>query len=274
LCYLTLELGDEMGKVIIPKRKWRFPDPWRREYERYILRFTGSLWEAVENSLPQMELLLENNPLRADGIFEDVYSLMRSLTINGYMKFEEADIYNETNRIAKGISDYNLQEFKAVMRSAFRIDLFVAEPYLNDLMKLWITENVARIKSIPDQYFKEVENIVRESVMNGSTLTTLSKALESRFKVSQDRARLIARDQTGKVNYYLTRQRQLQVGIRRYQWLTAGDERVRDLHEARANKLFRWDNPPEGGHPGQAVQCRCIAQPVVDLDKVSFMGAM
>jgi hypothetical protein len=37
---------------------------------------------------------------------------------------------------------------------------------------------------------------------------------------------------------------------------------VRDRHAANDDKLFRWDTPPEGGHPGQAYNCRCYAEPV------------
>jgi hypothetical protein len=37
---------------------------------------------------------------------------------------------------------------------------------------------------------------------------------------------------------------------------------VRDSHAANDDKLFRWDTPPEGGHPGQAHNCRCYAEPV------------
>ncbi len=46
-----------------------------------------------------------------------------------------------------------------------------------------------------------------------------------------------------------------------YIWRTRGDEQVRWDHLVREGKIFRWDNPPEGGHPGADHNCRCWAEP-------------
>lgn len=47
-----------------------------------------------------------------------------------------------------------------------------------------------------------------------------------------------------------------------YIWRTAGDSKVRSSHAERDGKIFSWDNPPEGGHPGEDFGCRCTAEPV------------
>ena len=56
--------------------------------------------------------------------------------------------------------------------------------------------------------------------------------------------------------------RQRALGIESYVWRTQGDDKVRDGHAARAGRRFLWDDAPEGGHPGQDHNCRCIAEPV------------
>lgn len=56
--------------------------------------------------------------------------------------------------------------------------------------------------------------------------------------------------------------RQRDLGIEGYVWRTQGDDKVRDGHAARAGRRFRWDEAPEGGHPGQDHNCRCVAEPV------------
>jgi len=45
-----------------------------------------------------------------------------------------------------------------------------------------------------------------------------------------------------------------------YIWRTAGDGKVRGSHADRDGKTFSWDNPPAGGHPGEAPNCRCTAE--------------
>ncbi len=57
--------------------------------------------------------------------------------------------------------------------------------------------------------------------------------------------------------------RQEDLGIVQYIWRSRDDAKVRDSHAAYDDRVFRWDNPPEGGHPGEAHNCRCFAEPVL-----------
>ena len=56
--------------------------------------------------------------------------------------------------------------------------------------------------------------------------------------------------------------RQQDLGIERYIWRSRDDEKVRDSHADYDDHVFRWDEPPAGGHPGQAHNCRCYAEPI------------
>ena len=49
-----------------------------------------------------------------------------------------------------------------------------------------------------------------------------------------------------------------------YIWRTQGDSKVRDAHAERDGKVFSWDDPPEGGHPGEDYNCRCTAEEIED----------
>jgi len=57
--------------------------------------------------------------------------------------------------------------------------------------------------------------------------------------------------------------RQEDLGIEQYIWRSQDDAKVRDSHAAYDDRVFRWNNPPEGGHPGEAHNCRCYAEPVL-----------
>jgi hypothetical protein len=56
--------------------------------------------------------------------------------------------------------------------------------------------------------------------------------------------------------------RQQDLGIETYIWRSRDDAKVRDRHAANDDRLFRWVIQPEGGHPGQAHNCHCTAEPV------------
>mgnify|MGYP002843241913 CR=1 FL=1 len=47
-----------------------------------------------------------------------------------------------------------------------------------------------------------------------------------------------------------------------YIWRTVGDDKVREEHAAREDKVFAYDNPPEGGNPGEDYNCCCWAEPI------------
>ena len=56
--------------------------------------------------------------------------------------------------------------------------------------------------------------------------------------------------------------RQQDLGVERYIRRSRDDAKVRDSHADYDDQIFRWDQPPAGGHPGQAHNCRCVAEPV------------
>ena len=57
--------------------------------------------------------------------------------------------------------------------------------------------------------------------------------------------------------------RQRALGIEQYVWRSRDDARVRDSHADFDDRIFDWDTPPEGGHPGQDYNCRCHAEPLL-----------
>ena len=59
---------------------------------------------------------------------------------------------------------------------------------------------------------------------------------------------------------YLNQAQQIAMQIEYYVWNTQQDARVRGAHSERDGKIFRWDDPPEGGHPSQDFGCRCYAR--------------
>lgn len=133
--------------------------------------------------------------------------------------------------------------------------------------KSFVNANVRLIGSIKQRLLKQVEGVVADAWVNGKTTDELADLVEERFGVTESRARLIARDQVGKLTADVTEQRHKELGITSYNWSTSRDERVREAHAEREGQRFDYDDPPEGGHPGQDYQCRCEAIPVIaDID--------
>lgn len=154
------------------------------------------------------------------------------------------------------------------------INLYGDSQQLSEYVQASIADNVRLITSIPDQYLTQVESIVMTNVRAGGRPASIAKSLQQQLGVTERRAKMIARDQTAKVNGDLNRLRQTDAGFPYFQWMDSDDERVRDRHEYLAEHVtqygkgvYRWDNPPLSDKgvpiiPGQDYQCRCIGRPV------------
>jgi SPP1 gp7 family putative phage head morphogenesis protein len=167
-------------------------------------------------------------------------------------------------RYAMRTSNFQREQLIRQVRAAAGVDVFAAEPNINALVPAFVAENVALIKSIPNAYLDDVEKTVTRGVRLGMRHEELAQAIRARFEVAENRAALIARDQVGKFYGQVNEARQRTLGVTAYIWRTVNDNRVRAEHAERDGKRYSWDDPPEDGIPGEAVNCRCYAEPVLD----------
>lgn len=148
-----------------------------------------------------------------------------------------------------------------------------------DKMKEFVKWNTDLISTLPDRFKADLGDKLSASWAAGERAETMEGFIDDIIEKVGDtceaNAALIARDQTAKMNSAFNQVRQTELGIRRYEWSTSSDERVREDHAALNNQIFRWDEPgPLAGtidgepcHPGEDIQCRCVAIPVFDLDE-------
>lgn len=157
--------------------------------------------------------------------------------------------------------------------SIIEVDPFGTEPWLNKAIKDAVAENVRLIEDLPRDLYDRLEDDVIRWGKSGVRPEALESLVQSEYLgragdnaigVVSRRAEFLARDQVGKFHSSLDRRRQVAAGVKFYRWRTSEDERVRPLCRSLANKIFSWDDPPEGGHPGEKPLCRCYAEPVLD----------
>lgn len=133
-----------------------------------------------------------------------------------------------------------------------------------------VAENVGLIKSIPQQYLKDVQTQVWQSVMKGADMAQLSEGLRKSYGVSVDRAALIARDQNNKAKAVLENTRRQQLGLKRAIWMHShGGKKPRRTHLAANGKPYDLDkgmydeDEGEWVWPGQLINCRCTSRAIV-----------
>ena len=145
-----------------------------------------------------------------------------------------------------------------------------AQAKLKQMEEIWVRENLDLIGSLEAETLRklrdELTRLIADGVPDDEIEERLIAFLNKQLEVETNRAVLIGSDQVGKLNGRLMEYWQRSAGITEYRWQTMMDDRVRPLHADRQGLIFRWDKPPSDGHPGMAVRCRCVADPVISLD--------
>lgn len=148
--------------------------------------------------------------------------------------------------------------------------VMTAQAKLKQMEEIWVRENLDLIGSLEAESLRklrdELTRLIADGVPEEEIEERLIAFLNKQAEVETNRAVLIGSDQVGKLNGRLMEYWQRSAGITHYRWQTMMDDRVRPLHRDRQGLIFRWDNPPSDGHPGMAIRCRCVADPVIDLD--------
>jgi len=178
-----------------------------------------------------------------------------------YRRFPHERLARLAERMADRASTHQRGQLQRQVKAAVGVDLALADRGVRPHVQQFVAENVALIKSVPQMYFDDVEKRVLMGMREGLRHTEIAAQLEERFGVAESRAKLIARDQVNKFTGALNKVRQEQLGIGAYIWRTMNDNRVRSEHEDREGRHFTWDAPPEDGHPGEPINCRCYAEP-------------
>lgn len=184
--------------------------------------------------------------------------------ISQELKPQIAQTIQEMFKIGVAISNFNSNQFKKIVKQSVGVDIFTNEPWMKTQLENFSYQNINLINSLSDDTLEGIREQVLLGVQQGTRFTETAKDIQKRFAISDRRAKLIARDQTTKLNSSLARLRQEEIGVTSYTWQTSDDERVRPTHRANDGKVFKWDKPPKTGHPGTEVNCRCVAIPVMD----------
>ena len=175
----------------------------------------------------------------------------------------EAEVAAQATRL----SGYHRRRLIQTFRAALGVDIrpVLADSAIEPLMSAWRRENISLIRTIPERFHESLNRRVGETFAERPfDKQALSKVLNREYGVSGSNLRRLTRDQTSKAIGQLTQARHGQLGITEYTWRTAQDERVRPTHQVLDGTPQRWDSPPSVGHPGQDIQCRCVAIPIVE----------
>lgn len=246
------------------------PKPIERDYSRKLTRYLNILEEIVKlvlvSRLPELARERDADlPAggRIDSWAEDAERLLGTMNMGfGAVPF---DVPGTARDVADKTNVWNDIQWRRMMKAAVGVDMFQREPWLIPVTNSFVMENVVLITKMEQDLKDNIAGTVQRGFRGGARHEKIAEDVMGAVDVSKSRARLIARDQVSKLNGQLTQNRQTGLGISEYIWRGAADARERPTHIANNDKKFKWSEAPDNtGHPGNDIQCRCYAEPVMD----------
>lgn len=261
---------------VVPKRQWKYPLSLERTYAKQLVAHVQRVISVVKAFVPEMRDTILRYAVKLDADEENTAANAHiAIVVDQIRRACESSesMRSIVQRMFEQVGRYNDREFKACIRGVLGyIPPDFSPQDMKVLKDIWVQHNLDLITSIDDETMNRIRNRMAERIIENVDSASLTKNLISDIEeiagVSVRRAALIGSDQVGKLNGRISQYNQQHAGIDEYRWSSCRDDRVRPLHRYLDGKIFSWSDPPSEGHPGQPIRCRCVAIPIIDLEKI------
>lgn len=233
----------------------------------------GGIWDPKTKSFK----------LRKDKLPKDV---MQAIAVSATRFEKTIDLIREKLRkilpaeIAESLKAQNILD-----RSIFNIDKGIGDslesikvvPQLTDdeRHQIAVEYNTNMQRSIKGWTEKEViklRTLVEREALGGKRYENLADIIKKQYNVSKNKAKFLARQETGLLMAKFRESRYVAAGSEGYYWMTvAGSPKhpVRPMHKELNGKFIEWKNPPitnsqgNRNHAGEDYNCRCAPRAVI-----------
>lgn len=249
-----------------------------KQYQRELNKLGTALIVAVNESI--LPFLKTTQPeYVVDGIGDTIGAIFRRLNAQfsgtAVFGFAKATATQMVTRVGAN----NKRRFNKTVEKVTGVDLggMVRAEGLEDFMSLSVSKNVSLIKSLPEEYLKQVETIVNNGVINGEKYSSIAKKINARVGSANiklaNRIKTIAMNEVQTVNSQISLRRADNLGIKKGVYMTSGDERVRTCHAELDGKEYdlnkgAWSKTCQKFiQPGVTdINCRCSFSPVISIN--------
>lgn len=233
--------------------------------------FSDPRWETMTNRMAAKSGLA---PARDDEL-DDLDEAINAIRIQVARDQPDNVIEDLVRSYGKDVDDHNLSEFRRTFKAAIGVDLPGQAPHGSELMRQHTADGVRLIKTIRTGQLERVRLIVERRWRAGDRWEAIAANIRKETGATKTVANRIARDQVGKLNGLLARDRQLAVGVKENLWRTSKDGRVREKHRRLEGKAYDLERGhPTERWPGWPIQCRCYGEPVFEDEDGNPVGPL
>lgn len=218
----------------------RYPKIEEAKYKRLLLTYVRDIKSIVSaNLLPKLNR-------RNDDIIDELAEIFDLLDTQ--IGLQTLIVIRQMDFLIRAISLTLIKRARSILPRSSKIEEIIRinnplSSEIEETIKSTLLVNVSLIKSIPEKLLGDMRILIDLAYKEGWSITKLTEEINGKFEVSKNRARLIARDQIGKLSSSINKIEQLSLGITEYIWSTSHDDRVRLTHSVMNNKICQWNDP-------------------------------
>lgn len=262
--YDALKAGKKAKRARKPKISTRVSRKNEIYYTKELLQISKDL---KAEGLQIIEAVNLDDRMIADALVPAWVKKAAKVVSEGVTSRVSKTAGNLASKVVLGQAGDASERLKIQIKNISNVDVTMMmqnDKTFDDVVDQNIIANASLIKSIPKQYHERVERLVLTALQEGRGNKWLSDELKKVGEITDNRARLIARDQITKIDSQIRETRQRNLGIKGYYWICKMDGKERKEHHERHRQLIMWDDPPSDGHAGIPVGCRCEDEPYIE----------
>lgn len=251
------------------------------KYARAVNRMVKELIAAIETDLKivfvtrKAKQFFSNDSVELN-VSSAAFSALANIEKEFEKKFKEGakpavdDMWSQSLKTSEVALRADLKE----LTGGFLLDTSIIPASLSIKAKAILKDNVDRIVTMPSELLKNVRGAVTRSITNEKGLAYLIPELEKYSTRSLRHTELMALDQTRKAYSQINAERMKSVGVKKFRWIHSyGGRDPREDHIAMDGNIYSFDDLPiidhntgEIGLPGDAINCRCTMEPVIEFE--------
>ncbi len=237
----------------------------QKEYERMIAGMIDEIRAEVIRDIVKPF----KNDLAMDGITDWLSHVMDAVINRWSYNLDRIAPEMAKVFVGKSKSNYERRLLSILRRRGFTVG-FNHSQYVEEQMQVALGENIGLIKSVGEQYLDRVRLSVWQSVKGGYDVEGLIKRLREIDGMSERRAKIIAADQTHKINQAIEEARATELGITEAIWTHSSASRTPRPSHVKANgTVYKISEglllDGKMTKPAMEVNCRCRPRLIVNL---------
>ena len=250
---------------------WKTSKRLERNYEKILKVIQNQFFQAISNKNNANEMINMLKVISRQHSFETYCQEIALKMVTSVYQKTEGNWRKAAEQNTKG------REIYEVLKKEKQNLL------MENVIQKLIEQNAYFIKTLPLDIASDITKYIEKETTKGRRAEELVQEIKIKFpEKTKANAKCIARTEISKAQSALTKTRAEILNIQWYIWRTSQDERVRNAHKHMEGVLVSWKDPPSPEqlskskyqygkyHAGEIFNCRCYAEPIVDIRFVKF----